>query len=48
VIVLTGLGDLMNEVGERPAGVDLVVAKPVTLAELRAAVMMVTSEARAS
>jgi CheY-like chemotaxis protein len=42
VIMLTGLGDLMNEVGERPDGVDLVVAKPVTLAELRAAVMMVT------
>jgi PAS domain S-box-containing protein len=43
VIMLTGLGDLMNEVGERPEGVDLVVAKPVTLAELRAAVVMVTS-----
>jgi PAS domain S-box-containing protein len=48
VIMLTGLGDLMNEVGERPTGVDLVVAKPVTLAELRAAVVMVTAEARAS
>ena len=48
VIMLTGLGDLMNEVGERPAGVDLVVAKPVTLAELRAAVVLVTAEARAS
>jgi PAS domain S-box-containing protein len=48
VIMLTGLGDLMNEVGERPEGVDLVVAKPVTLAELRAAVMLVTSESRAS
>jgi PAS domain S-box-containing protein len=45
VIMLTGLGDLMNEVGERPTGVDLVVAKPITLAELRAAVMMVTAEA---
>lgn len=43
VIMLTGLGDLMNEVGERPPGVDLVLAKPVTLAELRAAVVMVTS-----
>src|SRR5215212_126940 len=42
VIMLTGLGDLMNEVGERPEGVDLVVAKPITLAELRAAVVMVT------
>jgi DNA-binding response OmpR family regulator len=45
VIMLTGLGDLMNEVGERPEGVDLVVAKPVTLAELRAAVVTVTSDA---
>ncbi|MFN8636306.1 MAG: ATP-binding protein [Chloroflexota bacterium] len=45
VIMLTGLGDLMNEVGERPDGVDLVVAKPVTLAELRAAVTMVTADA---
>ena len=44
VIMLTGLGDLMNEVGERPEGVDLVVAKPVTLAELRAAVVMVTAD----
>lgn len=48
LIMLTGLGDLMNEVGERPAGVDLVVAKPVTLAELRAAVVLVTAEVRAS
>jgi DNA-binding response OmpR family regulator len=40
VIMLTGLGDLMNEVGERPDGVDLVVAKPVTLAELRAALVL--------
>jgi PAS domain S-box-containing protein len=44
IIMLTGLGDLMNEVGERPPGVDLVVAKPVTLAELRAAVVLVTAE----
>ena len=43
LIMLTGLGDLMNEVGERPPGVDLVVAKPVTLAELRAAVVLVTA-----
>ena len=44
VIMLTGLGDLMNEVGERPEGVDLVVAKPVTLAELRAALVMATMD----
>jgi PAS domain S-box-containing protein len=48
VIMLTGLGDLMNEVGERPDGVDLVVAKPVTLAELRAAVVMATLERNGS
>jgi DNA-binding response OmpR family regulator len=48
VIMLTGLGDLMNEVGERPAGVSLVVAKPVTLAELRAAVRMVTADVAAT
>jgi PAS domain S-box-containing protein len=35
VIMLTGLGELMNEVGEQPEGVDLVIAKPVTLATLR-------------
>jgi PAS domain S-box-containing protein len=38
VVMVTGLGALMNDVGERPAGVDLVVAKPVTLGGLRAAV----------
>ena len=38
VIMLTGLGELMNEVKECPTGVDLVVAKPITLARLRAAV----------
>jgi PAS domain S-box-containing protein len=48
VIMLTGLGDLMNEVGERPPGVSLVVAKPVTLAELRAAVRMVTADENAA
>jgi len=44
VIMLTGLGDLMNEVGELPPGVSLVVSKPVTLAELRAAVVVVTAK----
>ncbi|MCC7369416.1 MAG: response regulator [Chloroflexi bacterium] len=46
VIMLTGLGDLMNEVGERPTGVDLVIGKPVTLAELRAAVVLVMGDRR--
>jgi CheY-like chemotaxis protein len=48
VIMLTGLGDLMNDVGELPPGVRLVVAKPITLAELRAAVALVTAEAGVS
>ena len=38
VIMLTGLGDLMNELDERPEGVDLVIAKPVTLANFRDAI----------
>ena len=43
VIMLTGLSELMNEVGELPPGVDLVVPKPVTLAALRRAVVTVVS-----
>jgi PAS domain S-box-containing protein len=35
VILLTGFGSMMNSVGEKPPGVDFVVGKPVTLAELR-------------
>jgi CheY-like chemotaxis protein len=42
VILLTGFGDLMLAEGERPAGVDLVVAKPVALATLREAIVQVT------
>jgi len=38
VILLTGFGDLMTDVGERPAGVDLVVSKPFTLHSLREAI----------
>jgi nitrogen-specific signal transduction histidine kinase/ActR/RegA family two-component response regulator len=37
VVLLTGFGTLMNSAGEQPAGVDFVLSKPVTLAELRAA-----------
>jgi signal transduction histidine kinase len=43
VIMLTGLGHLMHETGEQPPGVDLVLAKPVTLADFRAAVAQVTA-----
>jgi PAS domain S-box-containing protein len=43
VILLTGFGELMNAIGERPEGVDLVLCKPITLTELRQAVAVVTS-----
>ncbi len=42
IILLTGFGDLMNEAGENPTGVDLVVSKPFTLATLRSAMARVT------
>ena len=41
VIMLTGLGDLMRELDERPPGVDLVIGKPIGLAGLRTAVASV-------
>lgn len=44
IIVLTGFGDLMETSGEKPAGVDLVVGKPVTLPALREAVAKVTAD----
>jgi CheY-like chemotaxis protein len=37
VIMLTGFGDLMNAVDEKPAGVDMILSKPVGLTEFRAA-----------
>lgn len=35
VILLTGFGELMNNEGEKPEGVDLVVGKPFTMTSLR-------------
>lgn len=35
IVLLTGFGDLMNEVGERPEGVDRVLSKPVKHQTLR-------------
>ena len=35
VILLTGFGEQMKDNGEKPEGVDLVMSKPVTLADLR-------------
>ena len=37
VILLTGFGNMMQASGERPPGVDLVLAKPVTIAGLQSA-----------
>ena len=37
VIMLTGFGDLMNAVDEKPVGVDMIVSKPVGLTEFCAA-----------
>jgi PAS domain S-box-containing protein len=41
IIMLTGFGDLMNVKGERPATVDAVVSKPVTLDSLAEAIRQV-------
>ncbi len=41
VVLLTGYGDLMNDAGELPAGVDLIVGKPFTLNSLREAIAQV-------
>jgi CheY-like chemotaxis protein len=44
VLMLTGFGDLMEAAGQRPVGVDLVLAKPTTLARLRGAVATLIPE----
>ena len=41
VIMLTGFGDLMAAQRENPDGVDLVLGKPLSLADLRAALAKV-------
>ncbi len=38
VIMLTGFGSMMDAVEEKPAGIDLVVGKPVTIDNLRKAI----------
>ncbi len=45
VILLTGFGEEMHAAGELPAGVDLVLGKPVSTANLRRAIQQVTSKA---
>lgn len=42
ITLLTGFGDMMLAQGVRPTGVNLVVAKPVTLAMLRHAIAQAT------
>lgn len=44
VILLTGFGDIMKSSGEKPADVDIIVSKPVTLTTLREAIAKVTAE----
>ena len=43
VALVTGFADIMEAMGDRPAGVDLVVGKPFTLARLREAIAQVTA-----
>ena len=43
-IMLTGFGEMMQVSEEHPAGVDLVVGKPVTLSSLRQALARATSK----
>ena len=44
VILLTGFGDIMNSTGEKPAGVDLILTKPVAMNKLREAVAAVMDD----
>jgi CheY-like chemotaxis protein len=37
IVMLTGFGAMMEATGEKPAGVDFVVGKPITMADLRVA-----------
>ena len=38
VLMLTGFAELMEAADQKPAGVDLVIGKPTTLARLRVAI----------
>ena len=48
VILLTGFGNMMQASGERPPGVDLVLAKPVTIAGLQSALASVVASSPAA
>ena len=43
IILLTGFGNMMQAAGEKPPGVDLVLAKPVTIAGLQSALASVVA-----
>jgi FixJ family two-component response regulator len=43
VVMLTGFGAMMEATGEKPPSVDLVVGKPITMEDLRAAVARVVA-----
>ena len=43
IIMLTGFGDLMDVKGEKPAGVDVVIGKPVTFDALQGAILQVVT-----
>ena len=43
IVMLTGFGELMAARGERPTGVDVIVSKPVSRAELQRAVSQATA-----
>jgi FixJ family two-component response regulator len=41
VVLLTGFGDVMKDEGELPEGIDSILSKPVTQAELQHAIRSV-------
>lgn len=43
IILLTGFGDMMNAYAQKPHGIDLILPKPITLAQLREAVAKMTA-----
>jgi PAS domain S-box-containing protein len=43
ILMLTGFGEFMNAAGERPAGVDAVASKPITIVALREAIAKLTA-----
>ena len=48
VIMLTGFGEIMKACSEKPAGVDLILCKPITIEELRHAITAVVRQSPAA